>query len=510
MKTILGQFKKEAKSILSDLGLGLRSGSVIGLDMGLKHFRAARVREGVEELPLKDTAIKGIHELKNLAAQMAISPDERISINFTNGELLIKRLSIPFMPIEEIEEALKWELREEFHSNIDKARIKFNILGHKETESDVKKIELIAVVYKEEAVEAEVKRLKALGLNVQSVIPTEFALTAYINYSKLIATKEPVAIADIGTLATTISIVEDGRLSFTRKVNMGGEAITEAMTDTLVSDKGKLQLSKEEAEKIKCEKGISEDLSILSMMRPVLEKFVTQIKASLDYWEHEFKSSAVTKIVLAGNGAKLKGFKEYVSREIGVDVLDVLPEFTVAFGLALACSSPINMLPEKFKEEKGGTIKKISLRMILVTLGFMFLFSYGLLTAKSINLKKEIQIYRTHLETVQDIRSIRDKMVVLGSAINTVSSGMIKPGSIMKELSNIVLPSVMLEDLVIKDSEPNIELSGIILKEEQLSEFMSSLESSPIFEKVQLIFSEKNKDYSTGVLDFEIACNLTR
>jgi hypothetical protein len=42
--------------------------------------------------------------------------------------------------------------------DIDKAKIKFNILGEKEAEDGVKKIELIVFAYQEDAVELRVKQ----------------------------------------------------------------------------------------------------------------------------------------------------------------------------------------------------------------------------------------------------------------------------------------------------------------------------------------------------------------
>ena len=510
MKPIISQLKKETESILSDLGLNPKPKSMIGLDIGTGYFRAARVKEGVKEIPLKDTIVKEISNLKDLPSLISINPDERISVNFTGEALTIKRISLPFMPAEEIKEALKWEMKEQLHIDIDKSKIKFSILGEKKEEDGSRKIDLIAVVYDEKDVEKKVKELKNLGLNVQNVIPSEFALASYLNHLNLVSQEDVVAIVNIGNIATTISVIENKKVSFTRYVAMGGDTITEAMTGTLVSDKGKIELSREEAEKIKREQGISGDVRILSMMRPVLERLVTQIKRSVEYCESQFGSEPVRKIILAGGGARLKGLKEYMSKEMDIEVLEPLPEIAEAIGLGLSSGAEVNMLPEKFKEEKGKELKKVSLRMISIALGLIFLFSYGLLIARSINLKNEILIYRTHLETVQDIRTIRDEMIILSSVANTVSSGNIEVGNIMKELSNIVVSFMMLDNLVIKDTESNIELSGIVLKEEQLSEFMSLLEGSPMFEKVQLVFSEKNEVYSSGALDFEIVCNLIR
>ena len=99
-------------------------------------------------------------------------------------------------------------------------------------------------------------------------------------------------------------------------------------------------------------------------------------------------------------------------------------------------------------------------------------------------------------------------MILFTHAINIISSGSINSGEIMKELSNLTPSYVLLDSLVIKNKEPHIKLSGVILRGKKLSEFMSNLEGSSLFEKVKLIFSRKNKDYSQSSLDFEVVCNV--
>jgi Tfp pilus assembly protein PilN len=190
--------------------------------------------------------------------------------------------------------------------------------------------------------------------------------------------------------------------------------------------------------------------------------------------------------------------------------LEILPEISGAAGLALSIDSELNLLPAHFKEEKKGELKRISVSILSILFGFLFLISYGLLLVKSVNLKKELEIHRAHLETMKEIRLIKDEMVMLDSTINMLSVSNIQTGKIMKELSNIVPASAVLKNMAIKNIEPNVKLSGSIFIEAQLSEFMSNLERSPVFEKVNLVFSEKKKESTPGAIDFEIVCNITR
>jgi hypothetical protein len=80
----------------------------------------------------------------------------------------------------------------------------------------------------------------------------------------------------------------------------------------------------------------------------------------------------------------------------------------------------------------------------------------------------------------------------------------------MKAVSLCSLPAVRLDGFVIRETPPNIKLSGIILKEDGLTTLMTNLESSDMFENVRLVSSKKNEGASDNAIDFEIEFNISK
>lgn len=253
-----------------------------------------------------------------------VQTDEKIAVNFHGDMVAIRRTSIPIMPKQEIGEALRWQLKDNIQFDIDNASLRFDIIGEKEDQSGVKKMDVIAIVYQEQDVVKKIEELRGFGLNIQAVFPSEFALATYASYAHIISGQDKVAIVDIGSVRTNIAIIENTKVCFSRDINIGGDDITEAMTCALLSDKGRIEFSMEEAEKIKREQGIPNDIKILSLMRPVIEKLSGQIKKSLEYCEQVFQCPTIDKIILAGNGAQLKGLREFITKETGLEVLNIL------------------------------------------------------------------------------------------------------------------------------------------------------------------------------------------
>ena len=508
---ILEKLNKEYKSLLAGMGIGQKPANFIGLDIGSRHFRAVRIKKTGDKFLVQDTLVDSIEKLGDFPVKMAVKDEEEVCVNLNPEGVIIKRLNIPVMPHEEIESARRWELKEGIDFDIDKAKIRFNVLGEKETEDGAKKIEMIAFVYQEPGVESRVKQLKEIGLNVQNVAPLDFALAGYLSNSKIIPENEKAAVVDIGGARTSISIVEKGKVYFTREIAAGGDNITEAMTGVIMSEKGRIELSKEDAENTKREYGIPKDIKMLAMIRPVLERLTNQIRSSLEYCESQFSCVVLKKIILAGNGSKLKGLAEYLHKEAGLEVITILPETAGAIGLVLNIGSDLNMLPEKFRSEDRKALKRFSVTMAAIILGGILLFSYALLCIQAMNLKKGAEIQKQHWDNLMEIKALKDKIIAYNSAIDIVSLNGINAGNIMKQVSNIIFSNIALDRFTIDTKEPNIRIGGAALKQDSLTEFMSRLESNPLFQNVKLSFSEKSQaSGSPDASTFEITANTAK
>ena len=510
MNAIIEQLKKEYKSLLAGMGIGQRPADFIGLDIGSKYFRAVRIKKTGLGFSSEDFITGKKEDLAGLKKRMNIKDEEGLYVNFEIKDMVIRRASIPVMPQGEIEGALKWELKEHSGLDADKSRVRFYILGEREAEDGTKKLNLIAFMYRESDIESKVKELKEAGLNIKSVIPMDFALARYVNNLKIAGGDEKIAIVDIGSIKTSISIIEKDKVYFTREIAIGGDAITEAMSGVIISDTGKIELSKEEAEKIKIENGIPSDMKMLGLVRPMLEKLASQIRSSLEYCENQFSCAVIKKIILAGNGSKLKGLREYLVKEMGIEVLTILPETAGAIGLALRPDSDLNMLPERFKAEDKKALKRFSVTAIIAILGFVLALSYAFLYVKAVNLKREVLIQKQYRDNLKEVKLLRDEIMAYNSAINAASLNGMYAVKIMKELSHIVIPGAAFDRLVINYTEPNVIIGGIVLKQDFLTEFMSRLESNPMFQNVRLSFSEQNQGFGPEAIKFEIMSNVRK
>jgi len=181
----------------------------------------------------------------------------------------------------------------------------------------------------------------------------------------------PVLLIDLGATRTSFIIFSGHSLRFTSSIPVSSGNFTEIIAkalgvDLAEAEKLKIKYGLEEKIQIKIKNGIekkTERGKIFEALIPPLVDLIQQIKRYLDYYQthasHEHlppNGKGVSKILLCGGGANLKGLPELLSLELKIPVelgnpwVNILPEslkevpelplekslaFTTAIGLAL-------------------------------------------------------------------------------------------------------------------------------------------------------------------------------
>jgi len=228
---------------------------------------------------------------------------------------------------------------------------------------------LIAVLPKK-TVDPYLSSLKSAGLQ-----PLAFEIESQAIARSLIkdeVTTQPVLLIDLGATRTSFIIFSGHSLRFTSSIPVSSEGFTEIISKNL-------GVSLAKAEELKIKYGLGEEIrlkikkekvdikkegeEIFEAILPALIDLVQQIKRHLDYYQthisHEHlppDGKGVSKILLCGGGANLKGLPELLSLELKLPVelgnpwINILPKgqkevkelpfekslgYTTALGLAL-------------------------------------------------------------------------------------------------------------------------------------------------------------------------------
>jgi type IV pilus assembly protein PilM len=260
-------------------------------------------------------------------------------VNVAGKPPLIRYLTLPAMPKEELKEAVKWEAKKLMALPLEDMVMDFLIVGEQE-ERGQRRYEIVLVAAERTAILSEVQEVQRAGLRVVAVDvgPLSLLNTVRLNYPKDV--RKSLVFIDIGAAKTEINIAKNGVLRFTRTVQLGGDDLTLAL-------QRELRLEGEEAEQLKKERGLSlpgEDISdaishqrYLEVLKEAIDRLILEVQRSMDYYRAQFREESIQKMILMGGTPLMPGFSDYFSSyfDAKVEVDDPFAEIicrNAAFG----------------------------------------------------------------------------------------------------------------------------------------------------------------------------------
>ena len=183
-----------------------------------------------------------------------------MSISDADG-LIIKHLVLPVLPEAEILEAIKWQLKEEMPFALEGAIWDWQLTREYSEEDGARKKGITVAAVKKEIINDYLTIIGNCGLKPMAITSGPFT------YAKLLGaySQNPPcsAVLDIGFKDASLSIYNNNKLSFMRRLSFSAQNLTQSLMGTLVSDKGRVELSYEQAQDIRNTFGIPEDLSLI-------------------------------------------------------------------------------------------------------------------------------------------------------------------------------------------------------------------------------------------------------
>ena len=316
-----------------------------GKKMKLVSLGSARLpAEAVEDGELKDPdAVAAV--IKSLFDNLQIK-GKKVGISISGYSVILKKINLAVMNDKELEEHIQSEAEQYIPFDLTDVYLDYQDLKTNATDDDRTDVMLVAA--KKEVVDSYLLMLRSIGLKPVLVDVDAFALEN--SYETNYGQEGSIVLVDIGSSKMNINIVAKGASLFARDVALGSRQLTEQI-------QGKFDLDFEQAESLKigavspAEK--QEDLE--GIFISTTTQWIMEIKKAIDFYNSNFPDTPLTKLLISGGGAKVKGLDRYFSEETGlpVEVLDpflmtmadtskidpdylktIAPEMAISVGLA--------------------------------------------------------------------------------------------------------------------------------------------------------------------------------
>ena len=334
---------------------GTKSPPIMGLDIGSSSIRLLQLSQhgssyridhfAIEPLPQGVIVEKSVQDIEAIsgAIQSAVrnsgSNSKFCAVAVSGSAVFTKAISLPANLAEaDIESQVQIEANQYIPYPLDEISLDFEVLGPSPRNADM--VDILLAASKNENVESRQDALESLGLKTSVVDVESFAVAnafELIREREGVRSTETVGIFDIGHDLSTLLILRNGRVVYTRDHPFGGNRLIEEITR-------RYDMTPEQAKFfMRGEPGPDnfED----EVLEPFMLNVVHQISRALQFYSSSAEFSNIRTMYLAGSMASIKGLADVVEQELGIKTgiadpvsgLEIAPSVAVA---ALTRNSP--------------------------------------------------------------------------------------------------------------------------------------------------------------------------
>lgn len=300
------------------VGLDIGSHAVKMVQLSTKDSAARLVSFGMAPIPKGAFAEGRIHKpdlvancVQQLAGHLKIK-EKGVAASMSGYEVMIKKIDLPMMTEEELDNRLQDELGQYIPYNIEEVDVDYQVLGIAKDRPNF--MEVLLVAAKKDSIREHVNLIRQAGFEPIVIDVDYFALTNAFETTYGIG-EESVALIDIGANKAIMSIMERGVPVFTRGISIGGAQITEKIGEHF-------RVPHDEAEKIKLGEVSSE-----AQIKEVEEIFVSSVrtwvnecKRAIDFFYSNYTDTQIGKIYLSGGSSRMAGLDKVLQENVEIPV----------------------------------------------------------------------------------------------------------------------------------------------------------------------------------------------
>lgn len=316
---MFGLFERNTPAMV---GIDISSCTVklIELSKGPQGYRVESY--GVEILPpdaMQEKEIKDI-EAVGLAIER-LTKRARAKTKFgaisVAGSAVITKVIQMSAQLNEQELAVQVQLEAERHIPypLQEIYLDFQVLGPSKKNSDL--VDVLLAASRSEYVDSRVQALNIGGITTKIVDIEAYAIERALELVGQSVFQgdenKTIAVVDIGSSMTTMSILRNKMTIYTREQIFGGKQLTEEI-------QRRYGISYEEAGLAKKQGGLPDDYTH-EVLEPFKEGVVQQVSRSLQFFFSSSEYSDIDLIILAGGTANLPGLVEKVQDKLGIPAM---------------------------------------------------------------------------------------------------------------------------------------------------------------------------------------------
>jgi len=235
----------------------------------------------------------------------------KVSNTVSENECSLKYVDLPEMPVDEIIDSLRFSERDSFPFPLENGAIDVSVI---EIGSKPGRLKILMAIIDSESIDSYRNFFKYTNLKHSAITTIPSALTALINKSISLDGEKSVAFLTFDNSTTGLYIFRDGEPEFIRHIQFGMRHVAYPQPDDLSKQSGELKIETEENRITDLpNKYKNPDRSDFwgyvkehGQAEPNFERLVFELKRSLEYYQNEFNTDIIEKLLCVSASPRIK------------------------------------------------------------------------------------------------------------------------------------------------------------------------------------------------------------
>ncbi|MBE0438421.1 MAG: pilus assembly protein PilM [Gammaproteobacteria bacterium] len=301
------------------LGIDISSSVVKVIELSHKNGKYTVEAYSVEPLPLNSVIEGRIENVEEVAGALkraikrSNTKAKEAAVAVSANSAITKIISFPAdLSEREMEEQIMLEADNYIPYPLEEVRLDFEVLGTSAIDSNA--VDVLLAASRSENVDARTDVIEQAGLKAKLVDVEAYTIE---NAFSLIAEQMPnhgqgltVAVVDVGATVTTLHVLVDGKIVFTREQTFGGRMLTEDI-------ERHYGMSYQEAGRAKKENNLPDDYGP-KVLEPFKRSMTTTVSRALQFFfSASTQYQSIDHIVLSGGCASINGVDAMIEEDTG-------------------------------------------------------------------------------------------------------------------------------------------------------------------------------------------------
>lgn len=269
------------------------------------------------------------------------------NVALPDNQVFAKVIEMPVLSDKELSSAIYWEAEQHIPVPLASINLDWKVLKKDTEVGKTQKMQVLLVGAPTHLLKRYQTIFELSGINISSL---ENEIISVIRATVVTPDFPTSLIVNIGSLGTSIAIVQNTVIVFLYTIPLGGTAMNRAIATEFA-------FTTMQAEEYKKTYGIDENNfggKIKQAVEPILISLITEIRKALSFYGDKYKGEfPISQIILTGGSAKLPGITPMFVQQLGIEtvvanpwkalgvqgvpqgLLDRGSEYTISVGLAM-------------------------------------------------------------------------------------------------------------------------------------------------------------------------------